>query len=149
MTKVVLLVSLFSCLIFTSCTTINKSQRNGSIDIEIQGKLSADIDVDMNRVLKGTASESRLFGVITLASTNHYLDGVSYNGGKSSSFFGEGLAGKAKAAAAYNALRGKKDVDILVAPQYAIKVKNVLGIYRKVTATVMGYAGKIKRIKKK
>lgn len=138
-------------LIFSSCTSIHKSHRNGSIDISIQSELKADVDVDMNRKLRATAVESRLFGFIPLKSTNHYLDGISYNGGSTGGFlfFGEGLVGEAKSAAAYKAVRGQKNVDVLVAPQYAIKVKNVLGIYKKVTATVTGYAGRIRRIKKK
>lgn len=149
MSRLLLLSTLLMSLVFGGCTTVNKSQRNGSIDIVVQGHLKADIDVDMNRVLKGTATETKLFGFITLKSNNHFADGVSYNGGTGGTFlFGDGLAERAKSAAAYVAVRKAKDVDVIVAPQYVIKSKSVLGIYRKVTATVTGYAGKIRRFKK-
>ncbi|TNE97619.1 MAG: hypothetical protein EP326_11165 [Deltaproteobacteria bacterium] len=148
MSRVVLFSTLVLSLIFGGCTTVNKSQRNGSIDIVVQSHLKAEIDVDMNRVLKGTATESVLFGFITLNSNNHFADGVSYNGGDGGSIFFGGLTDKAKAAAAYVAVKKAKDVDVIVAPQYVIKTKSVLGLYKKVTATVTGYAGTIKRFKK-
>ena len=147
MSRALLLPVLLLGIMMSGCSTYHKSQRNGSIDIMMKADMKANISVNMNRVLKGSASVTRLFGIEFGAT--HFADGVSYNGGDGGGLFGEGLAGLAKSAAAYNAVKGKKDVDVLVAPQYVIKKTNVLYIYTKVTASVTGYAGKIKGIRSK
>jgi len=144
-----LLLSLTMLSLFSCTTMINKSQTNGSIDISIAGNLKADIDVDMSRKLKGVGSESVLFGMIKMKSARNYLDGVTYGGGESGGgFFSDGAISRAKAAAAYDAIKKAGDVDVLVAPQYTVHQSKVFfGAYRTVSVQVVGYAGKIKSIK--
>lgn len=129
----------------TGCTSVNKSQRNSSINISVESHLDAHIDVDMSRKITGTAVEVRVLG-ITTKSSKYYADGVSYNGA-GGSLFG-GIAELAKAGAAYRAVRSEKNVDVIVAPQYVIKEKSFFPFYKKVIATVTGYPGKIRSIKK-
>lgn len=146
MSRLMLLSALLLGLVSSGCTTINKSQRSGSIDIMLQADMNANVTVDMNRKLKGTATEMRILG-IPFKTSKYYADGVSYNGGGGGFFGFDGLAGLAKSAAAYKAVRSQKDVDVLVAPQYVIKKTSLFPFYTKVTATVTGYAGKIRSIK--
>jgi hypothetical protein len=129
----------------TGCTSINKSQRSSSINISVESNLDAHIYVDMSKKITGTAVEVRVLG-ITTQSSKYYADGVSYNGG-GASLFG-GITELAKAGAAYRAVRSQKDVDVIVAPQYVIKKKSFFPFYTKVVATVTGYPGKIRSIKK-
>lgn len=138
--------------LFTSCTTLNRSQPNGSIDLGIKTNLQADVDVDMSKQVKGSAHHQRVLWFIPVKSTNRYADGVTYNGagaggGFLSGLFGPGMVEETKSAAAYNAVVPNK-VDVLVAPQYVVQVKDyVFGLWKDVTVNVTGYAGKIRDIK--
>jgi len=75
---------------------------------------------------------------------------VAYSGaGGSAGWFGPGIVEETKSAAAYKAVVPGK-VDIIVAPQYITKVNSYFfGMYKEVTATVTGYAGRVKNIRQK
>lgn len=142
------------CVFFlVSCSTRNHmSQRAGGVDVSVKSQLSADVDVDMTRKIVGKATHVRIFGIHTQSSRN-YAEGVTYqtegNGGGMFGLFGPGMEEEAKSAAAYNATVPSK-ADILVAPQYLVKVKSYFfGAYKEVQAQVWGYAGKIRDIKQK
>ncbi len=137
---------------FYSCSsTMNKTQDSGSINAKVEGRLTADIDVDMSKKIQGTAYQARLFGFIWLRSANHFADGVTYNGapGVQSGWFGPSMEEETKSAAAYKAVVPNQ-VDLIVAPQYITKVHSYLfGAYKEVTATVTGYGARVKNIRQK
>jgi hypothetical protein len=127
-----------SAFLMTGCsTTINKSQKSD---------LQVDMDVDMSKKIIGTAFHTKLFGLFDIKTSQNYADGVGYDGAGSSSWFAGGMVEDTKSAAAYNAVVPNK-ADVIVAPQYLIKVKSYFfGAYKEVTAQVSGYAGIIKNI---
>ncbi len=129
-----------------SCSTkMHKSQKAGSLEVNVKSNLHADLDVDMSRKIVGTASHSRLFGLFYIKTSQNFADGVSYDGDQSG-WFSSGIVSSAKSAAAYNAVVPSK-ADVIVAPQYLIKVKSYFfGAYKEVTAQVSGYAGTIRSI---
>lgn len=133
-------------------TTNNLSQKSGNLNVNLKSNLQADVEVDMSKKIMGKAHHVRILGFHTAKSTN-YADGVNYDGGSSSSgglfgMFGPGMEEEAKSAAAYNATVPNK-ADVIVAPQYFVKVKSYFfGIYKEVQAQVWGYSGKITNIKK-
>jgi hypothetical protein len=143
------LALLAASILMTGCsTTLNKSQQSSSINIATTSDLTADIDVDMNKTLKGSAQQVTILGFIDLEKSEHFADGVTYNGGGSGfSLFSGGMVESTKAAAAYRAV-AKQEADVIVAPQYVVRVESkFLGLYKKVTASVSGYAGKIRNIR--
>lgn len=143
------LALLTASVLMTGCsTTLNKSQQSSSIDIATKSDLTADIDVDMNKVLKGSAQQVTVLGFIDIEKAEQFADGVTYNGGSSGfSLFSGGIVESTKAAAAYRAV-AKQEADVIVAPQYIVRVESkFLGLYKKVTASVTGYAGKIRNIR--
>ena len=145
--KFLSVVALFALV---SCSTTNHlSQKAGGLSVNVKSSLQADLDVDMTKKIVGKARHVRILGFHTENSTN-YADGVSFEGGSGGglmSFFGPGMEEAAKSAAAYNAAVPNK-ADVIVAPQYIVKVKSYFfGAYKEVTAQVWGYGGKIRDIK--
>lgn len=145
--KVIALLA--STFLFVSCSsTMNRSQKSGSLDVKVKSDLQADMDVDMTKKISGTAKHTKLFGVIDIKTSKNYADGVAYDGASQGfSLFSGGVVEDAKSAAAYNAVVPNK-ADVLVAPQYLIKVESYFfGAWKEVTAQVTGYAGRIKNIR--
>ena len=132
------IIYLFFMLIFSGCASTNQSHIYSEIYVNTESELVADIDVNMNEKLTGTATGEYFLGLIQISGDNKYADGY-------------GLAvsaeGKAKAAAAYNAISGS-GADILVSPQYVLEINNNI-VMKTITATVSGYGGKFKSIKNK
>lgn len=134
-----------------SCSSTNHlSQKTGGMHVSVKSHLHADVEVDMTRKIIGKAHHTRILGFHTQSSTN-YADGVTYDTGMSGGglfgFFGPGMEEAAKSAAAYNATVPNK-ADVLVAPQYLVKVKSYFfGAYKEVHAQVWGYSGKVRDIK--
>ena len=147
MKKLLPVLVMASAFLMTGCsTTINKSQKSGSLDVKVKTDLQADMEVDMSKKIIGTASHTKLFGLFDIKTSQNYADGVGYDGVNSSGWFSAGVIEETKSAAAYNAVVPNK-ADVIVAPQYLIKVKSYfLGAYKEVTAQVSGYAGRIKNI---
>jgi len=146
--KLLLIATSFTFLLAGCSTTINKSQHSGSVNVNINSHLKADVDVDMSRQVKGTANHKRLLWIFPIKSTDRFVDGVTYNGGESGfSLFSGGIVEETKSAAAYNAVVPNK-VEVLIAPQYIVQVKSYFfGAWKEVTASVSGYAGKIRDFK--
>lgn len=140
-----------SLLVITACsTTTNKKVDAGDLNVRVTSKLEADLEVDTSKKVSGKAFHTKLFGLINLKTSTHYADGVNYGGGNNSgfSFFSGGIVEEAKSAAAYNALNQAK-ADVIVVPQYVIKVNSwFFGAYKEVTAVVSGYSAKIRSLKK-
>lgn len=126
----------------------NYKQHAGSLDVSVHSHLEADLDIDMTKKIVGKATHVRIFGIHTESSTN-YADGVNYGGSSGGlfGFFGPGMEEAAKSAAAYKATVPNK-ADVIVAPQYLVKVKSYFfGAYKEVEAQVWGYGAKVKNIK--
>lgn len=136
--------------LLTGCaSTLHKSQTSGTLDVGVAGNLQADIDVDMTKQVKGTAHHSKVLWLIPVKDTNRYAEGVTYGGNGSGGWnlLGPSLVDETKSAAAYNAVVPNK-VEVLVAPQYLVQVKSYFfGIWKEVTVSVTGYAGKVRNIK--
>lgn len=140
---------LFSFMMVGCSTTTNKSQNVGGHEVKVTSELNADLDVDTSKKIQGVATHKVLFGFLDIKSSKNYADGVVYDGGESSSFIFGGDIERVKAAAAFNAVVPAK-ADVLVAPQYVIRVESVLfGLYKKVTAQVTGYGARIRSIRQK
>lgn len=138
-----------STMLLVSCSsTVNRSQKSGQLDVKVKSDLQADVDVDMTKKISGAAKHTKLFGVIDIKTSKNYADGIAYDGASQGfSLFAGGVVEDAKSAAAYNAVVPNK-ADVLVAPQYLIKVESYFfGAWKEVTAQVTGYAGRIKSIK--
>jgi hypothetical protein len=127
---------------------MNRSQKSGALDVRVSTDLQVDMDIDTSKKISGSAKHSKLFGFINLQTSKNFADGVTYDGASESfSFFSGGMVDDAKSAAAYNAVSSNK-ADVLVIPQYTIKVESYfLGAWKEVSAQVSGYAGKIKNIR--
>ncbi len=145
-------VLILALTVLASCSSTNNlSQKSGALNVSLKSNLHADVDVDMQKKIVGKAHHIRVFGIHTQSSTN-YADGITYdgsagNGGGLFGFFGPGMEESAKSAAAYNATVPHK-ADVLVAPQYLVKVNSYFfGIYKEVHVQVWGYAGKIRNIR--
>jgi hypothetical protein len=141
---------ILSATLLVSCsTTQNINQKSGNLKINLATDLHADLEVDTAKKITGKAHHIRILGIYT-KSSSHFADGITYNASNENgafSIFGPGMEETTKSAAAYNATVPSK-ADIIVAPQYHIKVKSYLfGAYKEVSAQVSGYAAKIKDIK--
>ena len=146
--KLVILILSMSFL-FSCSTTTNRNQKSSALDVSLTSRLEAELDIDMSKKIHGTAKQSKLFGFINIHSAKDYVDGVNYDGsGSGFSLFSGGVVEDTKSAAAYNAVVPNK-ADVIVAPQYVVRVHSFLGIYKEVTALVSGYAGRIKDIRHK
>ncbi len=140
-------VIILSGLFLVSCsTTTKRSQKSGALNVSVSSSLHADLEVDMSKKISGSARYVRLFGIFDMKSSEDFVDGITYGGSQGFSLFTDGLIEEAKSAAAYDAIVPNQ-VDVLVAPQYIIKVETFLGVWKKVTALVTGYAGRVKDIK--
>ena len=137
--KSIMLTCVVSVLV--GCTTDRASQPAAPLPLKVESELKADIDVNMNKILQGEASQTKLFGLLTLSGPTTFADGVfvSMPDGALSFLLGNS-SDDIKAAAVYDAVYGK--ADIIVAPQWTVKYENYL-IITKTTARVTGYAGTI------
>lgn len=144
--KLSLMLVLASFLLTSCSTTLNKSQQDTSIDLRIKSHLKADVDVDMNQKLSATVKQTKVLWFIPVKSAHMFADGVSYDGHMGhGGWFGPGMVEETKSAAAYQAVVNKADV--IVAPKYIVKVHSIFfGLWKEVTATVTGYAGRVKYI---
>ena len=130
-----LLFSTLLLLLAQGCASFNQSHIYSDLKISTESELNAEILVNTNSKLEGSASSTLLFGLLKISGDSKYSDGYG----------GLGAIGKTKSAAAFKALSGS-NADILVSPQYVVEVDNQ--IWQKiVNVTVTGYAGKIKSIK--
>lgn len=154
MQRLSILVVLFLSLL-SSCTSINRSHMNASIDISIDSPMDARIDVDMTKKLVGYASGGYLFHLLRVSGDNKFADGIEYNkpanyepGFFTSLWSGLSKVEGVKSAAAYNAVR-TSDADVLINPQYVIEESNWNPFYKLIKVKVTGYPGKVISIKNK
>lgn len=144
---------IFASLATVSCSTsVHRSQMSTSLDVTMESNLTADIEVDLTKQLKGSAKQSMIFWFFDLDVPEYFTEGVAYNKGSNNFSLStlspmNGLLDSVKAAAAYRATYETK-ADVLVFPQYNVKVTTrFMGFYKEVVANVYGYAGNIKSIK--
>ena len=120
----------------TSCVSLNKSYDSSSVKLtKVQlDPIKADLNIDETEKLTGT-SKSNFFWIFKLSGDNSFADGVKFPG---MSF---GAVNKVKSSAAYNALNStENDFDIIVDPQYMVKVTKTL-LTTTINVTVEGYGG--------
>ncbi len=142
MKKMAKIFGFLGLFLLASCASeINKSQVFTPLAVTASSALDADIEVNMQRKLKGTAYAHYLFSWIHVSGNNKYLDGVGYNGNED-----WGRQGAVKAAAAYNAVK-HTNADVLVSPQYVIRESGNI-FWKTITVTVTGFAGRITNFKK-
>jgi len=144
-------VLLAGSILLVGCSTTNtKSQKGGDLKVKVSSDLKADLDVDTTKKIVGTVHFQRILGIWDLKGSENFIEGVTYDGDEKwflSGIFGKGIVEEAKSAAAYKAVVPAK-ADVIVAPQYIIKVKSYFfGAFRDVTAQVTGYGATIKDIK--
>ena len=122
-------------LIGQGCASFNQSHIYSDLNLSTKSELNAEITVNTNTKLQGSASSTLLFGLLKVSGDSKYSDGYG----------GLGAVGKTKSAAAFKALNGS-DADILVSPQYVVEVNNQI-LQKTIKGTVTGYGGKINSIK--
>ena len=128
---------LFGLLIsMTSCATLNKSYDSSAVSLgNVQtDPIKADLTVDQTTKLVGT-SNVNYFLFFKVSGDNQFADGIRFPG------LSFGATGQAKSAAAFKALNSTEaDFDILVDPQYTVKVVRTL-FTTSIKVTVEGYGG--------
>ncbi len=125
-----------------SCSTINKSYVNQSVNLTIDAPMAARVDVDMTRKLAGYASGGYFLHLLRVKGDNKFIDQVRFNGNSPGFFSFLSKVQSVKAAAAYNALRGS-EADVLVNPQYVVEESHWNPFYKLIKVKVTGYAGKV------
>ncbi|MDC1174632.1 hypothetical protein OAT67_04535 [Bacteriovoracaceae bacterium] len=144
--KSIYLCGILSLLFFTSCSSINKSHMNSSVQISIASPMKAKVDVDMTRKLTGYASGGYLLHLLKISGDNKYADGIAFNGNEPSVFSMLSKVNAVKAAASYNAIR-TSEADVLVNPQYVVEESNWNPFYKMIKVKVTGYPGKVVSIR--
>jgi hypothetical protein len=123
-------------MIMTSCVSLNKSYDSSAVkltNVKLD-PIKADLTVDQTEKLVGTSSSS-FFWIFKVSGDNSFADGVKFPG---MSF---GAVNKVKSSAAYNALNNaEKEYDIIVDPQYTVKVTKTI-FTTNIKVTVEGYGG--------
>lgn len=135
--KKVFLFGVFAMsMIMTSCVSLNKSYDSSAVkltNVKLD-PIKADLTVDETEKLVGTSSSS-FFWIFKITGDNSFADGVKFPG---MSF---GAVNKVKSSAAYNALNStEKEYDIIVDPQYTVKVTKTI-LTTNIEVTVEGYGG--------
>ncbi|MDT8421385.1 MAG: hypothetical protein RQ754_13225 [Desulfuromonadales bacterium] len=130
--SVLLFLAIF---VASGCSTVKKSHMYEPVQIDINTKMSADIDVDVTKKLSGIATARYLFGFIKVSGSSTYMDGYG----------GKGKIGKVKSAAAYKAIK-MGDGDVLVSPQYIVTTHTNFFL-QTIRAEVTGFDGKITAIR--
>jgi len=142
MKKVLALFCLLCALVvFSGCTTLNKSVTSSTLTANSPSALIPEIKVEGK--IMGSATIKKVL-IFTLGDGNEYADGVTYRvaGGPQIPEVIANIADRAKDAAALRAVQDS-GADLIVAPRYEIKSYSLGWLYQEVTATVTGYKGSI------
>ena len=130
----------------SSCSTVSRSHNNSALDIHIESKMQAQIDVDLSQKLTGYAYGGYLFNVFKVSGDNRYAQGMDFKDPGSSIFKRLSRIEKVKAAAAYNAIR-QSEADVLISPQYVVESSHWNPFWKSVKVKVTGYPGKVVAIR--
>lgn len=139
------LLLLLFVLFGVGCTSINMNQ---PLETPVKAEMKADVEV--GEKISATTKLTYVLGVFQTPSVEldtGFLDGLSFNGAASNSFFGMGPVERAKSAAAYIAVTSS-GADVIVMPRYKIKSHNYI-LFTTVDITVEGYKGTIRSVKGK
>jgi hypothetical protein len=139
-------IALVLIVMVSSCSSINKSHLDSSVQVKIESHMDAQIDVDLTRKLTGYASGGYLLHLFKVSGDNKYLDGIAYNGNDGGFLSFLSKVAKVRGAAAYNAIR-TTDADVLVNPQYIVEENNWNPFYKLIKVKVVGNPGRIVAIK--
>lgn len=139
----------------TSCVSTNKGFQSSPVvarNVQLD-PIKADIEVNEKEKLKGT-STSTYFLIFRVQGDNMFADGINYSTDASMPVFAKynpytmmkiARLNGIRSAAAYKALEGK-DYDLLVHPNYSVKLENYL-LVKKYTIDVTGYGAKYKNFR--
>lgn len=130
-------------LSLTACSSVHYSAASAPLQSTLHTHQVADLEI--GAPVSASASDTLLFGFISLGSDNTYADGVNYTGNDSKKIKFLDSASKVKAAAAYKAVSSAK-ADVLVAPIYFTKESNFI-LWKNIKATVRAYPANIKGIR--
>ena len=133
--KKLAIVPIVLMLVFTGCSSVNKSVEAAPFSVSASASLEADVKV--GEKISGTSQGSYLFGIFKLNGPNKFADNAGVGG-----FTTSGLL---KAAAAYNAMESS-GAEIIVNPQYIVEANKGLFVHS-YNVTVTGYKGTITEIK--
>jgi len=131
--KKILMLLIF--LIFTGCSTVNKSTIASPISVSTSSEINANIKVGDK--ISGSSKTNLLLGFWILSGPTEFADGV-FAGLIANPF---DPIGPAKSAAAFDAI-SNSGADVIINPQYTVKVDRTL-VYTNIEVTVTGYNGKI------
>lgn len=137
---------LFLSFFFFSCSTVNRSHNNSAIDIQIESKMQAQIDVDVTQKLTGYAYGGYLFNIFKVSGDKRYAHGMDFKDEGSKLFRGLSRVEQVKAAAAYNAIR-QSEADILVSPQYVVEASHWNPFWKSIKVKVTGHPGRVVAIR--
>jgi len=127
-------------LALTGCSS-HEDLRTGGPEESYQSVrplLEPTLEVDMENKAYGTAEVIEVLGFEF--GEDRFAEGITYSTDDSVLF--EGLAGRAKRAAALDACE-EVQADLLVDPRYTVETFSFLPFYRSAKATVRGYPAKI------
>ncbi len=142
MKKIMMMTMAVALVAFaTGCKTTNASKISGPVSAISKIVVSTPI-VEAGLKIKGTASLNQV--LIFAWGDTDYADGVDYNGGGFDIALPFNKVPAVKAAAAYNACLAS-GADMILSPNYVVKVEDYF-VFKKLTATVTGFAGKINGI---
>lgn len=144
---------LFFALVFTACSTTNKSfQSSPVLSRQVQlDPIKADIIVNEQAKLTGQ-STSVYFLFFRLQGDKTYADGIQYNSDVKTHFLSSldlmspARLKKVRAAAAYKALSGG-NYDFMIHPNYTLTTKNFLFLVKTYKAEVTGYGAYYKNFR--
>lgn len=141
MKKILLLLSVVSVLLMTSCKSTLASATSTPLSVtENIRPLDADITVDTEKEISGE-SKTLYFLFFRLSGDSKYAEGVDYS--TKSGLFSTKV-NRAKAAAAYKAVKSS-GCDVIVHPNYEVNVEDYV-FFKKIHVKVTGYAGTINSI---
>ena len=144
MKKTILLLSTLFVLFTTSCKSTLASATSTPLAVtEDIRPLDADITVDTKNKISGQ-SKTLYFLFFRLSGDSKYAEGVDYSTRSGLTGLFSAKVNKAKAAAAYKAVKSS-GCDVIVHPNYEVDVEDYV-FFKKINVKVTGYAGTINRI---
>jgi hypothetical protein len=131
-----------AAVLAVGCAATNVSNYPSPIDATVQTDLKADVTVGQE--ITGKSTMNIIMNLFAIGDSK-FADGVVYGPGNISGLGLPDPISKTKAAAAYNAVSAS-GADVILAPRYVVDVMDYF-VFKKVTVTVTGYAGKINKIR--
>ena len=132
------------------CTNHHYSKPGFAVSAPCNARVKANLEIGQE--VEGKGDATTILGFIRLPFSAEYADGVSYGAGQTASGGGIGAllfgpspsdSDKAKAIAAYNAL--KQDYDVILGARYHVVIDDFV-VFVGTSATVKGWGAKVKSV---